>query len=91
MIMSDEGHNKLAAKLVAHERLLGLLLAPMVKGLTQAQRDILLTVLSEPAGITAFGPDIDIGTADDLAGLAMHYREAIQRVFNLALSGNAAS
>ncbi len=31
--VSNEDYNKLAAKLVAHERILGLLLAPVVQGL----------------------------------------------------------
>ncbi len=88
--MSDENHNKLVAKLVAHERILGLLLAPLVRGLSQPQRDVLLATLSEPAGLPNLGPATDIGTADEIAGLAMDHREAVHRVFQLALLGDDA-
>lgn len=83
---ADADHNKLAAKLVAHERLLGLLLSLHLKGLSAAQRRVLEAVLSQPAGLPELGSEIDIGTADDIAGLAIDYTDAIHRVFRLALS-----
>ncbi len=43
--MSNDDYNKLAAKLVAHERILGLLLAPVVQGLSQPDRDKLVEAL----------------------------------------------
>ena len=87
--MTDEDYNRLIAKQVAHERILGFLLTPHLKGLSTAQLQVLEGVLSQPAGLPDFGPDIDIGTADSVAGLAMDYADAIQRVFRLALAGAA--
>ena len=86
--MSDEDHNKLAAKLIAHEKILALLLAPVVKGLSQAERNALVEKLFEPEGHPDYGPGTDFGTAEDVADLKMHHRAEVQRVFQLALLGD---
>ncbi|MBA3511093.1 hypothetical protein [Sphingomonas sp.] len=84
--MSDEDYNKLATKLYAHERLLGFLLAQIVREFSDAQKAALLARMSEPVAVPEFGPEIDIGTADSVAGLAMDYTDAVQRVFRAALA-----
>ncbi len=86
--MSNEDHNKLAAKLVAHERILGFLLASAVKGLSQPDRDVLVESLCEPEGHPDYGPGTDTGTADDIASLERNHRVEVERVFQLALLGD---
>ncbi len=86
--MSDEEHNKVAAKLVAHERILGFLLGPVVRGLSQPERDLLVESLCEPEGHPDYGPGTDIGTANDIASLERHHRVQVERVFQLALLGD---
>ncbi len=86
--MSNEDYNKLSAKLVAHERILAHLLAPVVTGLSQLERDDLVESLSEPEGHPDYGPGTDIGTANDIASLELHHRAEVQRVFQLALLGD---
>lgn len=83
--VTDEAHNMLAAKLVAHERILGLLLAPIVKALSQADRDALVDTLCEPDGHPDYGPGTDIGGSNDIPLLEKHHRVEVERVFKLAL------
>lgn len=80
-------HNKLASKLVAHERMLAHLFSPQLKGLSAAQLKTLEDALSAPPTMPSFGDGIDIGTADDLAGMVLDYRDAMTRIFRLALPG----
>ncbi len=86
--MSNDDYNKLAAKLVAHERILGLLLAPVVQGLSQPDRDKLVEALCEPEGHPDYGPGNGTGTADDISSLERHHRVEVERVFQLALLGD---
>jgi hypothetical protein len=74
-----------SAKLVAHERMLAHLLSPQLANLSVAQRAMLEEAIAKPPTLPSFGADLEIGTADDLAAMALDYRDAMKRIFQLAL------
>jgi hypothetical protein len=86
--MDSEAQNTIAATMMAHEMALATLLAFYFKKLSDEQRRSIEESMATPPDITGLFAeyDLDIGTHDDIAGLAMLYRDAMNRVHKRALA-----
>lgn len=86
--MDSETQNTLAAVVMAHEQTIATLLAFYFKKLSPEQRASIEESMATPPDITGLFADydLDIGTHDDIAGLAMLYRDAMNRVHKRALA-----
>jgi hypothetical protein len=85
--MDSEAQNTIAATMMAHEQALATLLAFYFRKLSPEQRASIEESMQAPPDMSGLFADydLDIGTHDDLAGLAMLYRDAMNRVHKRAL------
>lgn len=85
--MTQDEQNNFAAILMAHEHFLTMLLSFYFRRLSPEQRQGIEESMQEPPDLSGFDfGDIDIGQADDLAGLAMLFRESSNRITRRAFA-----
>ena len=86
--MTPEEQNKIAATLAAHENVLAIILSYRLEKLSPDERRGLMEIMnsSPDHGLMPKGLNLDIDAADELAGLALEYRDAINRLYGLALA-----
>jgi hypothetical protein len=84
--MTEDEQNAIAASVGAHEQAIAVLLALHLKGMTQEQRAYLKRLIAQPPqpipGLTI----PDVGMADDVAGLLIGYKDAMNRLFDAAIA-----
>ena len=86
--MTPDEQSNFAAILMAHEHVLTTLLAMTLKRISPEQRQQIEQSMNDPPDLSGLFErgDLDIGQADDIAGLALLFRENFQRIHRRAFA-----
>jgi hypothetical protein len=85
--MTQDEQNSIIANLMAQQKLIAWLLSDYVRRMSPEQRTAIKQAMDAPPQ-TGLPPDLDlnIDDADQLAGMAISHRDAVNRMFLLAES-----